>query len=317
MGNEVTHRQRNHHLVNPIRARSSRGRTRAAIPVVDGGLRPNEHGRWRTSRLAFGLGLVAGSGSRSPAPVLSALASQVEEEQEQEASWHVGEVPRGKRLLDRALILLALPVLAPLFLIIAAFIKLVSPGPVFFTQERVGYRESRFRMLKFRSMKVDAETAAHKDHTTHLFKSDRPMEKMDHVDPRLIPFAWVLRSTGIDELPQLFNVWRGEMSLVGPRPCTTYELEVMLPWHRRRFSVLPGLTGLWQVNGKNKTTFQQMINYDIAYARQWSLWQDVRIMLSTFPVLLGQLREMVVKRRQGRQVPTQPAAPVPPEQAAA
>jgi lipopolysaccharide/colanic/teichoic acid biosynthesis glycosyltransferase len=123
------------------------------------------------------------------------------------------------------------------------------------------------------------------------------MEKMDHVDPRLIPFAWVVRSTGIDELPQLINVLRGEMSLVGPRPCTAYEHEVMLPWHKRRFEVLPGLTGLWQVNGKNRTTFQQMINFDIAYSRGWSIWMDFKIMLSTFPVLLGQLREMVEKRR--------------------
>ena len=321
MGNEVTHRQRNHQSISPSRTRgSSRGRTRGPVPVVNGALRPSdhEHGRWRAGRLAVGLGLASARGTRSSAPVLAALTSPLLEEPEQEASWHVGEVPRGKRILDLALILLALPVLAPLFLVLAAFIKVVSPGPIFYSQERVGYRENRFRMLKFRSMKVNADTATHQDHTTHLFKSDQPMEKMDHVDPRLIPFAWILRSTGIDELPQLINVWRGDMSLVGPRPCTTYEHEVMVPWHKRRFGVLPGLTGLWQVNGKNKTTFQQMINFDIAYARQWSVWLDLKIMFSTFPVLLGQLREMMAKRRQaGGLTPSQPTAPIPPEQATA
>jgi len=223
-------------------------------------------------------------------------------------SWFVGKIPLGKRVLDLTLITLALPVLLPLFALVALFIKLVSPGPVVFTQKRVGFREKRFRIFKFRSMKMNAETSAHEGHTTHLFKSDLPMEKMDHVDPRLIPLAWIIRSTGIDELPQLVNVLRGEMSLVGPRPCTAYEHEVMLPWHKRRFDVLPGLSGLWQVNGKNKTTFQQMINYDIAYARDWSVWLDFKIMFSTFPVLLGQLREMIEKRRK-RQAPSSSPEP--------
>jgi exopolysaccharide production protein ExoY len=221
----------------------------------------------------------------------------------------VGEVPRSKRVLDVALVCLALPVLVPLFLLVALYIKLVSRGPVFYTQERVGFREQRFRMFKFRSMKVNAETKTHADHTTFLFRSDQPMEKMDHVDPRLIPMAWLVRSTGIDELPQLLNVLRGEMSLVGPRPCTVYEHEVMLPWHRRRFDVLPGLSGLWQVNGKNKTTFQQMIHWDITYTRECSVWLDVKIIFRTFPVLFGQLREMIT-RRFGRSAVPVPVAQV-------
>ena len=313
MGNKVPQRQQIHLLVNPTRAPVARCRTRAPVPVVNGGLNPSHHGRSRRGRLAAGLGLGAASGLRTPTPVLTLLRSPLVEEPEQDASWHVGEVPWGKRILDITLILLASPVWIPLFLVVAAFIKLVSPGPAFFTQERVGYREKRFRMFKFRSMKVGADTATHREHTAHLFKSDRPMEKMDHVDLRLIPFAWILRSTGIDELPQLINVCRGEMSLVGPRPCTTYGYEVMLPWHKRRFSVLPGLTGLWQVNGKNRTTFQQMINYDIAYARRWSLWLDIKIILRTLPVLFGQVREMIARRRQAARgpSPSQPAAPAP------
>jgi len=214
------------------------------------------------------------------------------------SAWHVARrVPVGKRVLDYAVILGASPVLVPLMLGIAAFIKLSSPGPVFFTQERVGFRERRFRLLKFRSMKANAEVARHADHTTFLFKSNQPMTKLESEgDPRLIPCAWILRSTGFDELPQLINVLRGEMSIVGPRPCTGYEFDVLLPWHKRRFDVLPGLTGLWQVSGKNKTTFLQMVNFDIEYARQGALWFDLRIMLRTFPVLYGQVREMVGKR---------------------
>jgi lipopolysaccharide/colanic/teichoic acid biosynthesis glycosyltransferase len=208
------------------------------------------------------------------------------------------EVPASKRVLDLLCILVGLPVILPLMLGIAALIKIVSPGPAFFSQERVGFRERRFRLLKFRSMKINAETRSHESHTIQLFRSNRPMVKMDHEgDPRLIPLGWVLRSTGLDELPQLINVLRGEMSLVGPRPCTSYEYEVLLPWHKRRFDVLPGLTGLWQVSGKNKTTFSQMISFDVQYARIWSVRFDLRIMFRTFPVLWGQLREMVEKRR--------------------
>lgn len=214
------------------------------------------------------------------------------------SSWHVARrVSLDKRLLDFVVILLASPILVPLMLGIALFIKLTSRGPVFFSQERVGFRERRFRLLKFRSMNVNAEVSRHADHTTFLFKSNQPMTKMDEEgDPRLIPLAWLLRSTGLDELPQLINVLRGEMSIVGPRPCTEYEFEVLMPWHMRRFDVLPGLTGLWQVSGKNKTTFLQMINFDIDYVRERSLWRDLRIMLRTFPVLFGQVREMIEKR---------------------
>jgi lipopolysaccharide/colanic/teichoic acid biosynthesis glycosyltransferase len=203
-----------------------------------------------------------------------------------------GSVPVLKRSLDIFCLLLALPTLLPLMLGIAVLIKLVSPGPVFFTQERIGFMGRRFKLFKFRSMHVNAETNSHQNHLKSLIGSDTPMTKMDSKgDPRVIPCGGILRSSGLDELPQLINVARGEMSLVGPRPCTPYEYEQFQPWHKQRFRALPGLTGLWQVSGKNKTTFNQMINLDIQYANNWSLRQDLKIMLRTFPVLLGQIRE--------------------------
>lgn len=202
------------------------------------------------------------------------------------------KVPTLKRVLDIACLLLAFPTLLPLLLCIAAFIKVVSPGPVFFRQERVGYRGRKFRIFKFRTMKVNAETQTHQNHLQNLINSNVPMTKMDSKgDPRVIKFGGILRSSGLDELPQLINVFRGEMSLVGPRPCTQYEYECFQPWHKQRFRALPGLTGLWQVSGKNKTTFDEMIALDIRYAKEWSLWLDIKIMLKTFPVLLGQIKE--------------------------
>jgi len=183
--------------------------------------------------------------------------------------------------------------------VIALGIKLVSPGPVFFKQERIGRRRKRFVCLKFRTMKVGTNTLSHQQHLKELLQSDAPMTKMDAAgDPRLIPFGMLLRATGLDELPQLINVVRGEMSLVGPRPCTVYEFESYQPWHYARFDALPGLTGLWQVSGKNKTTFTEMINLDIDYATNKSLWMDLRVMAATFSTLASQVRQVRLKRGQ-------------------
>jgi lipopolysaccharide/colanic/teichoic acid biosynthesis glycosyltransferase len=204
----------------------------------------------------------------------------------------VAKVPVLKRVLDISCLLLALPTLLPLFAAIALLIKIVSPGPVFFTQDRVGFMGRRFRIFKFRTMKANAETETHQNHLRDLINSEKPMTKLDSKgDPRVIKFGGILRSSGLDELPQLINVFRGEMSLVGPRPCTQPEFEQFQPWHKQRFRALPGLTGLWQVSGKNKTTFSEMINLDIRYANEWSLWLDIKIMFLTFPVLLGQIKE--------------------------
>jgi lipopolysaccharide/colanic/teichoic acid biosynthesis glycosyltransferase len=177
-------------------------------------------------------------------------------------------------------------------LLLAALIKFVSPGPVFFRQERIGFMGRRFRIFKFRTMKVGAEVEPHQKHLTEIIKSDTPMTKMDaQGDPRIIRFGSMLRSSGLDELPQLINVLKGEMSLVGPRPCTEYEYEQYQSWHKQRFRAVPGLTGLWQVSGKNKTTFNEMNTLDVYYAHHCSFWLDLRIMLKTGPVLLRQVRE--------------------------
>jgi lipopolysaccharide/colanic/teichoic acid biosynthesis glycosyltransferase len=199
-------------------------------------------------------------------------------------------------VLDISLVVVMAPIWAPLMLILAAGIKLVSRGPVFFRQERIGTGEKKFLCLKLRTMHANAETGNHQRHLTSLLESDAPMKKMDCGDKRLIPGAWLLRSTGLDELPQLINVLRGEMSLVGPRPCTTYEFEKYQDWQRERFDTAPGLTGLWQVSGKNRTTFTKMIELDIHYARTSCLRLDLGIMLRTFPVLLGQFLDHRLER---------------------
>lgn len=209
----------------------------------------------------------------------------------------VAHVSLWKRGLDLLCIFMALPVLAPLMGFIALYIKLVSPGPVFFRQDRVGFRGSSFKCLKFRSMRPDADTQVHQNHLRELIATDRPMTKMDRMgDPRLIPFGALLRSSGFDELPQLINVLRGEMSLVGPRPCTPYEFEDYLPWQKERCNTLPGLTGLWQVTGKNKTTFSEMIQLDIFYVRNKSIFMDLRIMFRTFSAVFSQVRETLSAR---------------------
>lgn len=201
--------------------------------------------------------------------------------------------PAWKRILDFVCIIVGLPGALFLMLLIAAFIKLVSRGPILIRQERVGLRCKRFGCLKFRTMHVGADTNVHREHLNHLLRSDRPMVKMDSTgDPRLIRFGAILRATGLDELPQLINVLRGEMSIVGPRPCLPYEFELYEPWQCERFDTLPGLTGLWQVRGKNRTTFAEMINLDIQYARTKSLWLDLQILAATFGTLVGQVKAL-------------------------
>ena len=202
-------------------------------------------------------------------------------------------VPYWKRALDIFVVLIALPLVVPLALVIAVLIRSVSVGPVLFRQERVGYFGKRFMCFKFRTMFVGVDAAGHQGHLWNLMTSNAPMTKMDSKgDPRIIPFGLLLRSSGLDELPQLINVLRGEMSLVGPRPCLSYEYEKYLPWQKERFTTVPGLTGLWQVNGKNRTTFVEMIQLDITYARSKNLWLDLKIILQTIPALIFQVLEM-------------------------
>jgi lipopolysaccharide/colanic/teichoic acid biosynthesis glycosyltransferase len=202
-------------------------------------------------------------------------------------------IPIWKRALDIVCIIAAAPVWLPLGLLIGLVIKVVSPGPVLFRQERVGYLGRRFGCLKFRTMVVNADTSIHQGHLDELMNSNRPMTKLDKAgDARLIRCGLFLRTLGLDELPQLLNVLKGEMSLVGPRPSLPYEYEKYLPRHRGRCATLPGLTGLWQTNGKNKTTFEEMINLDVHYARHKSLWMDMRIMAMTIPALIEQASDV-------------------------
>jgi exopolysaccharide production protein ExoY len=221
-------------------------------------------------------------------------------------------LPRWKRMLDVLFILLALPFLLPVGLIISLIIRTTSSGPILFQQERIGYRGKRFMCLKFRTMYCGAETVSHKGHLQELMNSNAPMTKMDsRGDSRIIPFGKIIRAAGLDELPQLFNILNGEMSLVGPRPCLAYEAEQYLPWQRERFNAAPGLTGLWQVNGKNRTTFTRMIQLDIEYTRKKSLWLDLKIIFKTVPALLVQIKDLRLKNKVHRTtVAGQPAIPI-------
>lgn len=220
-------------------------------------------------------------------------------------------IPKWKRVLDVACIICVLPVVLPLMLLISLAIKLVSSGPVFFKQQRIGHCGRLFTCLKFRTMKVNAETASHQGYLNHLINSNAPMEKMDKGDPRVIRFGLLLRSSGLDELPQIFNVLQGEMSLVGPRPCLPYEHENYLPRHKTRCDTLPGLTGMWQVNGKNKTTFREMIAMDIWYAKNKSLSVDLGIMFRTFPAIIEQVLETRLKRTPRENLFALPKSPQP------
>ncbi|TMP89101.1 MAG: sugar transferase, partial [Verrucomicrobia bacterium] len=198
--------------------------------------------------------------------------------------------PGWKSALDITCILLSLPVWLPLMILLMLVTRIASPGPIFYRQERIGFGGRHFFIWKFRTMKLSAETQVHERHFEELMRVDCPMTKLDvYGDPRLAPFGRILRASGLDELPQIFNVLRGEMSLVGPRPCTPNEFAHYEPWQRERVNGLPGLTGYWQVNGKNKTTFNEMIAMDLFYLENVSILLDLKIMLKTGAVIAGQL----------------------------
>jgi len=206
-------------------------------------------------------------------------------------------MPVWKRLIDILGSSVLIVVLSPLFLLHAIYIKLVSPGKVLFKQQRVGYGGKQFTFLKFRTMSQDSDCRQHKEYLKELIRNAEPMAKLDGSnDPRIIPGGKVLRKACLDELPQLVNVLKGEMSLVGPRPCIPYEATEYLRWHTHRFDIVPGMTGLWQVSGKNKLTFEQMIRLDIEYANHLSLFQDLKILLLTGPAIIGMVLEAVVDR---------------------
>src|SRR5205809_5459736 len=211
-------------------------------------------------------------------------------------------VPGWKSALDITCILLLLPIWLPLMLLLMLVTRLASPGPIFYRQERVGLSGRHFYIWKFRTMKMSAETQTHEHYFQELMRVDRPMTKLDaYGDPRLAPFGRFLRASGLDELPQILNVLCGEMSLVGPRPCTPNEFAHYEPWQRERVNALPGLTGYWQVNGKNKTTFNEMIAMDLFYIKNLSILLDLKIMLRTGTAMAGQLFESRQAPQRGRQ----------------
>jgi len=222
------------------------------------------------------------------------------------------KVPGWKSSLDLTWILLSLPIWLPLMLFLMLLTRIASPGPVFYRQKRVGLGGRHFFIWKFRTMKLSAETQTHERYFEELMRSDCPMTKLDAVgDSRLAPFGRILRASGLDELPQIFNVFHGEMSLVGPRPCTPNEFAHYEPWQRERVNGLPGLTGYWQVNGKNKTTFNEMIAMDLFYLKNMSILLDLKIMLKTCAVIAEQLFESRPARQCNRQErdPRPPTAP--------
>jgi lipopolysaccharide/colanic/teichoic acid biosynthesis glycosyltransferase len=207
-------------------------------------------------------------------------------------------LPLWKRIFDLSIILFLLPATFLIGLAVSLLVALGSRGPILFRQRRVGYKGREFVCYKFRTMKADADTSSHKGHTTQLIRNGGAMTKLDAAnDPRLIPLGAALRASGLDELPQLINVLRGEMSIVGPRPCIPYEYEVYKPWQRHRFDAVPGLTGLWQISGKNRTTFNEMIHLDIKYSKCRSLWLDLMIVFKTVPALWTQCKDLTAQKK--------------------
>jgi len=189
-----------------------------------------------------------------------------------------------KRLLDFSVSLILLIMLLPLFAFTALLIKLTSPGPVLFIQERVGLNKRRFRLYKFRTMTVDAEKQLAM--LEHLNEVSGPAFKIKN-DPRVTKIGKILRKTSLDELPQLVNVVKGDMSLVGPRPLPVRDYNGFShDWQRRRFSVRPGITCLWQINGRSTVDFNTWMKLDLQYIDQWSLWLDLKILIMTIPAVL-------------------------------
>ncbi|MEN3282960.1 MAG: hypothetical protein V7607_4100 [Solirubrobacteraceae bacterium] len=201
----------------------------------------------------------------------------------------------ARRTLDVSIAGTVLLVLVPVIVLAAIAVRTSSPGPVLFRQRRLGRNMRPFTVLKFRTMKADADSALHREYVRSLIATE-PRDGMPEnlyklvVDPRVTRVGRFLRSWSIDEVPQLWNVLRGEMSLVGPRPVIEYEVEQYPEWYLQRFAVKPGLTGLWQVSGRNERTYEEMVRFDIEYAERRSLWLDLRILART---------ALVVMRRQG------------------
>jgi lipopolysaccharide/colanic/teichoic acid biosynthesis glycosyltransferase len=192
-----------------------------------------------------------------------------------------------KRAFDVTITLIALAFLWPVMLLVAALIKLDSPGPALFVQKRIGKNELPFNIFKFRTMSHNLDDSAHRKFMQSFVRgeigrgSDGKAIYKPFSESQVTRVGRILRKTSLDELPQLFNVLKGEMSLVGPRPNVPYEVEAYKEWHKERLSVLPGITGLAQVNGRSSLDFDQICRYDIEYARRVSLRMDIRVLIAT------------------------------------
>ena len=214
------------------------------------------------------------------------------EESNESTGFHIA-LKRGIDIVGSILGLLSL---SPLMLITALSIKVTSPGPVVFRQLRLGQKGARFPFYKFRSMRTDTDDQIHRKYVENLIKGnldeinqgekEKPLYKIK-TDPRVTRVGKIIRKLSIDELPQFYNVLRGEMSLVGPRPPLPYEVEKYEPWHLRRIlEVKPGITGLWQVEGRSKTSFNDMVRLDLRYVQNWSLGLDLKILIKTVKAVL-------------------------------
>jgi len=227
----------------------------------------------------------------------SAVMSEPLEYIAEPSKKHSGLAMAAKRTLDVAGAAAGVVILSPIMLVTALAVAVSSRGPVIFRQSRLGRGGKPFVLFKFRSMRTDSDDTAHREYVANLIDgkhdeinqgdADKPLYKMT-VDPRVTSVGRFIRRTSLDELPQLFNVLRGEMSLVGPRPPLPYEAERYRAWHLRRIlEVQPGVTGLWQVEGRSTTSFDDMVRLDLRYAQTRSFWLDLRIILRTVFVLFG------------------------------
>ena len=211
-------------------------------------------------------------------------------------TYHKSNSFHVKRFVDIVGSVLLLILFSPFFLIIPLLIKLTSKGPILFKQKRIGQFGKKFTFLKFRSMHINNDDSIHRTYTEQLIKKTADKKNSNtsediiyklRDDPRITPIGNFIRKSSLDELPQLINVLRGEMSLVGPRPPIPYEFSNYSPWHRYRLMKMkPGITGLWQVTGRSSTTFDEMVRLDLEYARMWSLWLDIKILAQTPWVVL-------------------------------
>jgi exopolysaccharide biosynthesis polyprenyl glycosylphosphotransferase len=189
-----------------------------------------------------------------------------------------------KRTFDLVVSAIVLVAGLPLWLLAAVAVTLTSPGPVLYRDRRIGLGEREFDMLKFRTMHADA--AQHQPYLERANEASGPLFKMRR-DPRVTPVGALLRRFSLDEVPQLFNVLRGEMSLVGPRPLPLRDYDQLEDWHRKRYNVLPGITGLWQISGRSNLSFDDLVRLDFYYLENWSLWMDISILVKTIPAVLG------------------------------